>query len=131
MALHWGVKNLWHCVYLCRTLWGEGLAPPLIVLDSKAVYDQLRSGTAASEPKLGPALKYIVQELEDLEAQVMWSPRKNQIADSLTKAIWPKAPASVSLGKALQEYRSDSTHAAAMKALREKNKAEKLASKKK
>ena len=45
-----------------------------------------------SEPKLGPALLYPIQELELLNAKKEWSERKNQEADVLTKAIWPSAP---------------------------------------
>ena len=92
IALQWGVKNLWRLQYLCRSLWGEDLQDPMVVIDCKPVYDQLRRQETISEPKLGPALLYTIQELDLINAITKWSPRKNQEADVLTKAIWPSAP---------------------------------------
>ena len=64
----------------------------MVVIDCKPVYDQLRRKETISEPKLGPALLYTIQELELINAKTEWSERKNQEADVLTKAIWPSAP---------------------------------------
>ncbi len=92
IALQWGVKNLWRLQYLCHSLWGDDLQQPLVVIDCKPVYDQIRRKETVSEPKLGPALLYTIQELEMLNAILGWSPRKYQEADVLTKAIWPSVP---------------------------------------
>ncbi len=56
---------------------------PLIIINSKPVYDQIRKKEAVSEPKLGPALLYAIQEMELLDAVLGWSPRRYQEALSL------------------------------------------------
>jgi ribonuclease HI len=89
LALLWGLKNLWRLQYLCRSLWNDELVRPMIIIDSKPVYDQIRKKEAVSEPKLGPALLYAIQEMELLDAVLGWSPRRYQEADVLTKAVWP------------------------------------------
>ena len=102
LALLYGTKHIWSVLYLCRSLWGETLGRPLIVIDSKPVYDQLATGQAQSEPRLGPALRYTIEQLVLMNAEVMWSRRANQEADCLTRPGWPTRQAGEVRGTAAQ-----------------------------
>ncbi len=55
--------------YLYRTLWGDELQDPMVVIDCKPIYDHLRRKETISEPKLDPALLYTIQEIELINAK--------------------------------------------------------------
>ncbi len=69
-----------------RELWGaEGVDRPIVVIDSQPLYQQLRSGRAAAEPRLTATIKYMRQELEVMNAELRWTARSHQQADAMTR----------------------------------------------
>jgi hypothetical protein len=87
-ALKEGLKGLWGIHLLAQELWGSQYFRPVVLCDSRALYDQLRAGKSASEPKLTPTIRYCIQELRELGAEFRWIERELQLADELTRLTW-------------------------------------------
>uniref|UniRef100_A0A0G4I277 Reverse transcriptase Ty1/copia-type domain-containing protein n=1 Tax=Chromera velia CCMP2878 TaxID=1169474 RepID=A0A0G4I277_9ALVE len=90
-ALKQTVREAWRPCYLIDELTGK-FPRVRFYLDSKGVYDSLRSGKSTAEPELQKELDYVIQGMRrmgvDMLRDVVWTPRELNRADWLTKPIW-------------------------------------------
>uniref|UniRef100_A0A0G4HBK2 AB hydrolase-1 domain-containing protein n=1 Tax=Chromera velia CCMP2878 TaxID=1169474 RepID=A0A0G4HBK2_9ALVE len=90
-ALKQTVREAWRPCYLIDELTGK-FPRVRFYLDSKGVYDSLRSGKCTAEPELQKELDYVIQGMRrmgvDMLRDVVWTPRELNRADWLTKPIW-------------------------------------------
>uniref|UniRef100_A0A0G4GPW1 Reverse transcriptase Ty1/copia-type domain-containing protein n=1 Tax=Chromera velia CCMP2878 TaxID=1169474 RepID=A0A0G4GPW1_9ALVE len=90
-ALKQTVREAWRPCYFIDELTGKFLRVRFY-LDSKGIYNSLRSGKCTAKPELQKELDYMIQGMRrmgvDMLRDVMWIPRELNRADWLTKPIW-------------------------------------------
>uniref|UniRef100_A0A0G4F3I7 RNase H type-1 domain-containing protein n=1 Tax=Chromera velia CCMP2878 TaxID=1169474 RepID=A0A0G4F3I7_9ALVE len=90
-ALKQTVREAWRPCYLIDELTGK-FPRVRFYLDSKGVYDSLRSSKCTAKPELQKELDYVIQGMRrigvDMLRDVVWTPRELNRADWLTKPIW-------------------------------------------
>uniref|UniRef100_A0A0G4GYP2 Uncharacterized protein n=1 Tax=Chromera velia CCMP2878 TaxID=1169474 RepID=A0A0G4GYP2_9ALVE len=89
-ALRQTVREAWRPCYLIDELMGK-FPRVRFYLDSKGVYDSLRSGKCTAKPELQKELDYMIQGMRrmgvDMLRDVVWTPRELNRADWQTKPI--------------------------------------------
>uniref|UniRef100_A0A0G4HWM3 Uncharacterized protein n=1 Tax=Chromera velia CCMP2878 TaxID=1169474 RepID=A0A0G4HWM3_9ALVE len=90
-ALKMLAKELWRSLFLIDELTGK-FPEVNVYIDSEALYACLRSGKVTKEPQLQPELDYVIQTFRkmgmDPSKNVVWTPRKLNRADWMTKPVW-------------------------------------------
>eukprot|EP00918_Siedleckia_nematoides_P039171 GHVU01085240.1.p1 GENE.GHVU01085240.1~~GHVU01085240.1.p1 ORF type:complete len:550 (-),score=40.12 GHVU01085240.1:623-2272(-) len=84
MALELVVKRLWGFISLLWKLWRVH-CKVTIYIDSRPLYQQLRTGQCNEEPVLEGILDYCITHCRAMNAKVEWIMRTQQLADELTK----------------------------------------------
>jgi transposase InsO family protein len=84
IAMCMAIKCLYTYVRMIRDLWQ--VHPRIVIYtDSMILYNQLKSGKCVLEPRMQGCLEYVIECRDEIRAEVVWVPDKQQRADPLTK----------------------------------------------
>eukprot|EP00918_Siedleckia_nematoides_P022876 GHVU01049222.1.p1 GENE.GHVU01049222.1~~GHVU01049222.1.p1 ORF type:complete len:235 (-),score=9.64 GHVU01049222.1:156-860(-) len=99
MALEFLVKRLWTYISLIWKVW-RVRCQVYIYIDSRPLFDQLRTGQCKEEPGFEGVLDYCITNSKAMRAEIEWIERDRQLADDLTKPdiYVAQLPSSCSVG---------------------------------
>ena len=88
-ALGWCMSLGAPIVAAVRKLWGCRVVGVTVFTDSRPLLHQIEGSGSKTEPRMRGLLDFARQELHEMGAKLEWLDRADNVADMLTKPIWP------------------------------------------